>query len=144
MSGACTIDNHGLLAANVTEATGAVVVDIYAVGGVLRTNAFDAGGSLGYSHRSYVYPATASGLPEAGWHWLGVALPATRPVAFTSRIVGLDAGKIASEVGGSVGYQSVTVMASVPENESVAYSLDYRPDDPAATILSNCEGMPGC
>jgi hypothetical protein len=141
---ACSLDNTGLLAANVTSATGAVVVDIYYLGGVVRTADFDAGATLGFSKRSYVYPEGANGLPEAGWHLLHVPLPAARPVALATESVGLEGSGNAGDVSASIGYEAVTVMASAPAEASIAYRLAYSPREPAITVLSHCEGIEGC
>jgi hypothetical protein len=140
----CSIDNNGVLAAHVTPATGAVVVDLYYVGGVIRTADFDAGGTLGFSQRSYVYPAALPGLPEPGWHWLHVALPDQAPVAWSTESYGLEGSANVAGGSASLGYEALTVMAALPADASVAYRLTYAQDDPAATELSACEGIKGC
>lgn len=140
----CSVDNTGTLAAHVTPANGAVVVDLYYVGGVVRTADFDAGGALGFSRRSYIYPASLPDLPTPGWHWLHVTLPEERPIAWSSESYGAEGSLTVAGGSISLGYEAVTVMAAVPADADIAYRLAYTQDDPAATELSACEGIKGC
>jgi hypothetical protein len=140
----CSIGNTGTLAAHVTPAIGAVVVELYYVGGVVRTADFDTGGTLGFSRRSYVYPASLPDLPAPGWHWLHVTLPDEQPVAWSTKSYGLEGSVTVAGGSASLGYEAVTVMAAVPADADVAYRLAYSQDDPAATELSACEGIKGC
>jgi hypothetical protein len=140
----CSVDDSGLLLAQVIPADGAVVVDIYYLGGAVRTAGLDAGASLGFSRRSYIYPAGLAGLPENGWHWLHVPLPRSRPIALATQTYGLDTRAAEPELSVALGYEAMTVMAYASSDTSIEYGLAYRPDDPAATTLFNCEGLEGC
>lgn len=144
LAGGCSVGNTGTLAAHVTPATGAVVVDLYYLGGVARTAEFDAGGALGFSRRSYIYPASLAGLPAPGWHWLHVTLPEEQPVAWSTASYGLDGTINAAGGSMSLGYEATTVMVAVPVGADVAYRLAYSQADPAATELSGCQGVKGC
>jgi hypothetical protein len=141
---ACTINNTGLLAAHVTEADRATVIDIYSLGAQLTTASYDRSASLGYDVRSYVFPDTVAGLPSAGWHFFHTQLPTTPPVAVHTRTFGVAASARAGEVSGMIGYEEVAVMASVPAGDSISYKLTYAPDDPTKTSLSDCTGVAGC
>ena len=107
-----------------TPGNGAVVVDLYYLGGVVRTAEFDAGGALGFSRRSYIYPASLPDLPASGWHWLHVTLPEERPVAWSTASYGIDGTVNAMGGSASLGYEAVTVMAAVPLAGGATDSLD--------------------
>lgn len=144
MTAGCSIGHTGTLAAHVIPAAGAVVVDLYYLGGVVRTADFDAGAALGFSRRSYIYPAALPDLPAPGWHWLHVMLPDEQPVAWNTESYGLEGSLGAAGGSASLGYEALTVMAALPVDADVAYWLVYSQDDPAATELSACEGIKGC
>src|ERR1700756_4407346 len=86
----CSVDSYGLVAANVSAADGAVIVDVYSIGANLRTRADDPGISLGAAKRSYVFPAAAGGNLAPGWHYLWASLPERNSVAQDTQSVGLD------------------------------------------------------
>jgi len=136
---ACTIDNVGLLAAYQTHADGAVVIDVYSVGGDLRTSGGDAGLSAGAVRRSYVF--SSDGVPPAddGWHFLTYPLPPSDPVALNATVIGLDVRAAAPEPGITLGYRATTVLARVAADQSVTQELAYWPDDPKRTRLRICK-----
>jgi hypothetical protein len=85
----CTIENYGATAARVSKSETAIVYDVYALGGQVRTRTDDAGLSLGYTKRSYVFAVPSEGGPSEGWHYFHVPLPDRPALALHLVTVGL-------------------------------------------------------
>lgn len=73
LSGCST--ESGLLIADVHRTEGAWVVAIEGFGATVRTVADDAGLTLGYDRRTYVYPERIDDPPPQGRHFFFVRLP---------------------------------------------------------------------
>jgi hypothetical protein len=125
LAGGCAVGEVGALHANVTHADGAVVVEIAGHGLWLRGRDGDAGLSLGYSRRVYVFPADAAGLPAEGRHLFAVALPEAASVAAHSETYGLELRAAAAELSLTVGVASHTQLALIDAEEAVAYRLRF-------------------
>lgn len=141
---ACAIDNYGLLAANVTHADGAIVIDVYTVGGQLRTAAADPGLTIGGSKRSYVFARDAGESPAPGWHYFRVPLPGTLPVALDSRSLGLDIRSAAPNFDVALGYHETTVLTRAASDSNDAWQLSYRPFEPWLTRFQRCNEEFSC
>lgn len=129
---ACAIDNRGAVAAQVHRGDGAWVIDVYSVGGAIRPDPEDPGALLGLGRRSYVFDLRDSDQLRPGWHFFSADMPERRPVAIDSWTLGTELG-LAGEVSLSAGYISVTRLAAIGPDDSVAFALDYSPQAPAMT-----------
>ena len=79
---ACAPGAAGLVAGDVLEADGARVIVVRGYGVQLRGAPIDAGLTLGYARRTYVYPDTTPELPDPGRYYFWVPQPPTAPVAW--------------------------------------------------------------
>jgi hypothetical protein len=140
----CTIDNYGATAARISKSESALVFDVYAIGGQLRTRADDAGLSLGYTKRSYVFAPPSDGGPSEGWHYFHVPLPDQPAVALNLTTVGLDLRAVRSAVGLALGYRASTILAQVDRDSHVVLVIRYKPSEPEITRLHYCEGRTEC
>jgi len=135
----CAVGNVGSLAAHVTQADGARVVDLYTVGLYLRTAPDDQGLQLGFGKRTYVFPdhsCTPSTYSlEPGWHYFVVPLPDTSAVAIDSRHLGVDLQLGPAEFGITIGLQNTVLMAYIPSDRSLTMQLSYFSGQPAQTYL---------
>ncbi len=141
---ACAVDDMGFIAAEFTEGEGALVVDVYSLGGQLRTRSDDAGFTLGVQRRSYVFPRDAKDSPDPGWQFFWLSLPETEVVAIDTRILGLEVWTTSSEASLALGFKASTILARVPRDRSVAMMLAYTPDQPSQTRLKYCEEEREC
>ena len=135
----CAVGNVGSLAAHVTQADGATVVDLYAVGLSLRTAPDDRGLQLGFGKRTYVFPdppctPTTESL-QPGWYYFVVPLPDTAAVAIDSRHLGVDVPLGPVEFGITIGLQHTVLMAYLPSDRSLTMRLSYFSGQPARTYL---------
>jgi hypothetical protein len=110
----------------------------------LRGAPSDAGLTLGYARRTYVYPGTTPDLPDTGRYYFWVPQPATAPVAWYGRAIGLDLRTATGNLGITLGFRGTAVLAQVPEDETVYYRLRFVPDDPGSTRLRFCRGEDEC
>jgi hypothetical protein len=141
----CALNNFGLLAARATRADGAIVVDVYGVGGYLRTTSDDPGITVGWTRRSYVFRENLDQLPNPGWRYFFVSKPADGAIAQDTRTVGLDLSLAAPEWKATFGYKASTIFISRADSEPDRFiQLFYRPSHPAETQLKYCEGQSQC
>lgn len=140
----CSIDSYGLVAANVTRADGALVVDVYSLGANLRTHADDPGLTLGAAKRSYVFPLAAGAGLAPGWHYLWATLPERPAVAQNMQSLGLDLRSGAAGVGVTLGYGETAILAQADDAASFVLQLTYRPAAPGLTRLRYCDGETPC
>lgn len=134
----------GLLIADVYRTEGAYVVTMEGFGVTMRTVAEDAGLTLGYDRRSYVYPQRIDDPPEEGRHYFFVPLPKRAPVAVSTRAVGMDLRASSVEFGLTLGYRDTSLIALVPATESLYMRLRFLPDDVSATRLTYCPEEEPC
>ena len=87
---ACAPGAAGLVSGDVLEADGARVIVVRGYGVQLRGAPIDAGLTLGYARRTYIYPETTPELPDPGRYYFWVPQPPTAPVAWDGQAVGLD------------------------------------------------------
>ena len=88
----CAPGIAGLVAGDVLDADGARVIVVRGYGLQLRGEPSDAGLTVGYARRTYVYPDTTPELPEPGRYYFWVPQPETSPVAWDGTAIGLDLG----------------------------------------------------
>jgi hypothetical protein len=134
----CATGTGGLVAGEVVEADGARVIVVRGYGLQVRTEPIDAGLTLGYARRTYVYPDTTPGLPAPGSYILWIPQPATAPVALDGAAIGLDLQASRLNLGMTIGYRGTSLLTHVPVGESIFVSLRFAPTDPAATRLRYC------
>jgi hypothetical protein len=134
----------GLLIADVYRTEGAWVVAIEGFGATVRTLADDAGLTLGYERRTYVYPERIDDPPPEGRHYFFVRLPKKAPVAVNTRAVGLNVRASNVDFGLTLGYRDATLLARVPVGESLYIRLRFLPDDVGATRLTYCPEEDPC
>ena len=140
----CAPGAAGLISGDVLEADGARVIVVRGYGVQLRGAPSDAGLTLGYARRTYVYPSTTPDLPDRGRYYFWVPQPATAPVAWDGEAIGIDLRTATSNLGITLGFRGTAVFAQVPEGETVYYRLRFVPDDPASTLLRLCRGEDAC
>jgi len=140
----CAIDNVGTLAAQVTHAESAVVVDLYTIGAHLRTSAEDRGLTLGFGRRSSVFAPESAATVPAGWHLFWVPLPPVAPIVRHGTSLGLDvrAGPVA--YGITVGLRVATELGPIPHDAQIVLALDYTPAQPGLTRLYLCGTSEPC
>lgn len=144
---ACAVNNTGFLAARVTDAEGAVVVDSYSLGGHLRTGGHDRGIAAGVGRRSYVF-ATVSGASEVedvatGWHLFHWRRPAGDVVASDVMQIGLDL-ELGQSLSFLAGLGRTTQIARVSADSTVALYLKYAPRSPTETVSIYCKEKEEC
>lgn len=140
----CAPGSAGLVSGEVLKTDGARVIVVRGYGVELRGAPTDAGLTLGYARRTYVYPETAPDLPDPGRYYFWVPQPATAPVAWDGKAIGLDLRAAGSTLGMTLGFRGISVLARIPAGETVVYRLRLIPDDPASTRLRYCEGENTC
>lgn len=140
----CAPGAAGLVRGDVVEADGARVIVVRGYGLQLRAEPSDAGLTLGYARRTYVYPDTTPGFPEPRTYWFWVPQPDTPPVLWAGEAYGLDLRAAPSSWGITLGFRGAAVLAQVPAGETVYRRLRFQPDDPAATLLRYCRGEAEC
>jgi hypothetical protein len=140
----CAPGAAGLVSGEVVEADGARVIVVRGYGLQLRAEPSDAGLTLGYARRTYVYPDTTPGFPERESYWFWVPQPASPPVAWAGEAIGLDLRAAPSIWGITLGFRGAAVLAQLPAGETVYRRLHFAPDDPASTRLRYCRGETEC
>ena len=140
----CAIDRVGSVAAHVTHADSAVVMDLYALGGHLRTRGEDRGLTIGLARRSYVFAVEDARNVSAGWHLLCAPMPPVAAVAQHVASLGLEARAGPVDYGLSLGLRVSTVIARVPRGADMALALDYTPAHPEWTRLRVCKEFETC
>lgn len=131
----CSAGHYGLLTAAVSDGDGARLVTVTTYGADLRTLAVDAGLTLGWGHRVYIYPLDTPGLPPPGSYAFAVALPAQPPLAWDVRSLGLDVRTGSVEVGAVLGWRATTVLVRAPVGSDLSFGLSYDTTRPGATRL---------
>lgn len=134
----------GLLVADVYRTEGAWVVVIEGLGATVRTLADDAGLTLGYERRIYVYPETSDDLPSEGRHHWSVRLPKKPALARNTRTIGLELRTSGVDLGITLGYRDASLLAHVPVGESIYMRLSFLPDDARTTRLTYCPEEDPC
>jgi hypothetical protein len=140
----CAPGSAGLVSGDGLEADGARVIVVRSYGVQLRGAPTDVGLTLGYARRTYIYPETTPDLPSPGRYYFWVPQPAMAPVAWDGQAAGLDLRVASPAVGVTLGFRGSSVLAWVPTDKTVFYSLRFIPDDPASTRLRYCEGDDAC
>ncbi len=140
----CSAGTAGLVSGEVVEGDGARVIVVNSYGLSVRAVSIDGGLTVGFSRRAYVYPKKTPGLPATGRYSWWVPQPGTPPVAWSTTAVGLDLKASRLGAGVSLGYQADTVMAYLPADADLFYSLHFSADDPAMTMMLFCNGEQSC
>lgn len=137
----CSAGQYGLITAQVTNTEGARLVAVDTFGADVRTLAADAGLTLGWGHRVYIYPDGTPGLPAPGAYAFSVPLPAEPPLAWDVRALGLDVRTSSIEVGAVFGWRATTVLVRAPLGSSLDFRLSYDTVRPGATRLELNRGI---
>jgi hypothetical protein len=140
----CAPGAAGLVSGDVLEADGARVIVVRGYGFQLRGEPSDAGLTLGYARRTYVYPENTPGFPEEESYWFWVPQPETPPVVWAGETIGLDLRAGTSSWGITLGFRGTSVFAQVPAGETVRRRLRFAPDDPGSTQMRYCRGEDEC
>jgi hypothetical protein len=140
----CAPGSAGLVSGEVLDADGARVIVVRGYGLLVRGEPTDAGLTLGYARRTYVYQESATGIPEAASYVFWVPQPQIPPVAWAGEAIGLDLRASTSSWGITLGYRGTAVFAQVPAGDTVRRRLRFMPDDPASTQMRYCRGEDEC
>jgi hypothetical protein len=132
---ACSINGMGFASSEVIEAQGALVVSTETYGVALRSAAYDAGVTIGYSWTLAVIPDCAAA-PRTGKYNFGVSIAGIRPVASVRRIGGLALDMNRRTVGAMLGFSEDMIVRAIPANESIARRLVLTPDEPSKIEFS--------
>jgi hypothetical protein len=134
----------GLLVADVERSDGALIVAVSGLGATMRTVPTDAGFSIGYERRVYVYPEAIDWVPAEGRRYFYLRLPDPAPVASSARVVGLDLRTSSPEFGLTVGYREMTSVTPISAGDSVYIHLVFVPDEKGSTRLTYCREESPC
>jgi hypothetical protein len=140
----CAPGIMGLVSGDVLDADGARVIVVRGYGVQLRGAPSDAGLTLGYARRTYVYPSTTPDLPVPGQYYFWMPQPTAAPVAWEGKAIGFDVRMAGINLGITLGFRATAVLAQVPDDQTVYYRLRFVPDDPASTLLRFCRGEHEC
>jgi hypothetical protein len=133
----CAVNGTGLVVGRVMSGQGAEVVEVYALGGILRTDAFSPGLTVGGTKATLIYPVLDAKRADSGWWWLHVPLPKRNPVVLDLRAVGVDLSLVEGVVDLTLGLRRRTILARVPVGEQVARHLFYDAEVPERTRYEN-------
>lgn len=113
----CALGNVGMIGAHIQDFTGGQTVEIHVAGFHLRTRSDDAGASLGYTRRTYVFGAATS-LPT-GWHFFHIPLPSIDVIALDKHSLGVDISSVEPFQGLTIGYDHTQLRARVRIDSSI-------------------------
>ncbi len=135
----CAFGNHGTLLTRRTMVKNAEILDVYAVGLLLRTSSVDGGFSLGYRHATFIYPLEADlvDASERGseWFWFRAPLRTEHPLLRASTSIGLETQFTPEIKRFGLGYLDQVLIDGGAADESRVVKLSYNRDAPANTIL---------
>lgn len=120
-----------------------MVVVTHVPGVALRSDAEDAGLSIGYTRTLTIAPLGADA-PAPGWYGPGAVLSGARPVAQLRRIIGFDLALNPGRVGVMLGFSEDAMLARVPAGASVLRHLELVPGAPEESELLICTERTGC
>lgn len=140
----CAINNYGLLAARVTHVDGAMVVDVYGIGGYLRTWPDDPGVTFGWTRRSYVFSERLEQLQNPGWRYFSVQKPDDVALVQDTRALGFDLSFANPVWNATFGYKVTTILARIRSEFDRSLQLFYWPSYPSETRLKYCEEQNPC
>jgi len=134
----CAVGGVGFMAAKVTSARGAWVVDLHTFGVHVRpTIADDLGFSLGLSRRSYVFATQEVSPLESGWHLLYLpGIPFDRAIVRDTETAGVDVRMAPREAGATLGVLRVTASRPQLVAETSFRSILYMPQYPGLTCFT--------
>ena len=137
-SGGCVCNRFGTLAARRTVTATAEVVDVYGIGAVLRTNAADAGITLGWRHVTYVRPLENARGQGRGGHWTLGWLPrrSGTPFFLAARSFGFDLSHYPQYFCAHAGYAEEAFTFVARSDESLTIDFHYLATDPMQTRLT--------
>ena len=137
MSG-CVLGRFGTLVARTTFTPTAKVVDVFALGALLRPVGSDAGIGIAWRRTAYVYPREKGDVAVMGAHWSYGRAPLDREAPFflIARGIGAEMAFFPGFTRVHVGYaeDSFTFASGLAADSSV--SFQYRPSAPDATCLT--------
>lgn len=137
MSG-CVLGRFGTLAARTTLTPTAKIVDVYALGALLRPVGSDRGIGVAWRRTAYVYPREKGDVAVLGTHWSYGRAPVDREAPFflIARGIGAEMVLFPGFTRVHVGYaeDSFTFTYGLAADRSV--SFQYHPSAPDATRLT--------
>lgn len=137
---ACSAGQYGLLRADVQQVEGARLVAVDTLGADMRTVKADAGVTLGWGRRIYIYPDGTPDLPQPGAYLFAIPLPAEPPLAWDVCSLGLDLRTSSLELGAVFGWRASTVLVHAPADSSLSFRLFFDSTNPGATRLDMRRG----
>jgi hypothetical protein len=140
----CAVNGTGLIAAEVIESDGARIVETQSLGVAVRSYRHDAGLSLGYSRRVYVYPLDSLPDLEPGRYIFWTPVPEPEPTVFHAETVGGEVSATPPIWAVSLGYRSLSLLAWTPADADGIRRLRFMPDMLDRTILLHCQGEDTC
>lgn len=138
LAAGCACGRAGTLAARRTVTRGAEIIDVYAVGALLRPQGADSGGTLGWRHATYIYPRPAGDGAEEGTRWtFGWApLREEAPFFLATRSLGAEIAHYPGLVQAHAGYRADAFTFAARTDESRIVRFSYRPAAPEQTFLA--------
>jgi len=137
-TGGCAVGGAGFVAAKVTPAHGAWVVDLHTFGlHVRQAVADDLGFGLGLSRRSYVFATQEVLPPQAGWHLLFLPnIFYDRAIVRDTETIGIDVRMAPREAGATLGLLRVTASRPQLVSETSFRNILYLPEYPSLTCFT--------
>jgi len=142
--GGCAVDRTGMLWARVVPADRAWVLQVHAPGAYLQTdNPGDAGLTIGYARRAYVFSADEVPMPAEGWHLFRLPHVAAREaLAIHARSIGAEVRFGPAEPGFTLGVRSVTASRGPEPGPDSFRLLIFHLDAPGQTCYRTREVSP--
>ncbi|MBI5461555.1 MAG: hypothetical protein HY941_05140 [Gammaproteobacteria bacterium] len=131
---ACAINNHGFIAAKITEGDGAIVYETHAPGLHIRTTAEDSGVSFGYSKRTCILEKNNDS-PIPGWHYVNIPEKHGDCHATDRSTIGIELRLGAPELSLSIGGRFTTQMGYAAESDDKDMYLFFDSTKPEKTKL---------
>ena len=134
----CACGRFGTLAARRTITGNAEVIDVYAVGALLRPQAVDGGFTLGWRHVTYIYPRLALDDAEEGAHWTLGWVPRHRgtPFFLAARSLGGEVASYPGVLQAHAGFRTDAFTFAARAEESRVVCFAYRDGAPEKTVLA--------
>ena len=133
----CAFGHHGTLLARRTLVKGAEVVDVHALGLLVRPTSIDGGLTVGYRHATYIFPreSIADEEPRSDWLWFHAPLGDELPLLRTSTSLGLELQWMPEIKRVSLGYLDQVVTDGGGAEDSRIVRLHFNRHDALATTL---------
>ena len=133
----CSIGNYGTLVGRYTYTPTAVVVDVYSLGGHVRTDPIDKGFSFGVRNATYLFPKPEGEIRsgEQKWSLFNFSLPKGEVGAVKRANLGIEAQTLDLFNKFNIGYSDNFIVVGPGFGDSRIVHLDYIPNDPGKTCV---------